>query len=291
MKKPRFAIIGARKSPNTMDLVEEIKNKGLECELMHQKEMVFEVANDGDFVVRHGGLDLDEFDIFIFRTYAKTLNDSLILAEKLVSDGKTVIDAALGKTFVLSKMFEASKMAQNGILYPQTVRCVNFEETGSRVENMPFPVIVKPVDGRQGQGVAKLDNFEELSDFLTKEAGEWMIQEYVPITYDIRVFVVGGKAIGAMKRYIAEGDFRSNIALGAKSEQVEMTQEQKDLAERAADAMSYDIAGIDLIETNKGLMVLEANSGPQWQGFKKTTGINPAKKIIEYVLEKYNSKN
>ncbi|MFC1645294.1 RimK family alpha-L-glutamate ligase [Patescibacteria group bacterium] len=290
MKKPRFAIIGARKSPNTMDLVDEITGKGFEYELMHQREMIFKVDGEGKMIVEWSGKNLDDFDIFIFRTYSKYLSDSLILAEKLVSDGKIVIDSALGKVYVNGKMFEASKMAQNNISYPRTLKYVDFSESKEKLLEFPFPIIAKPTDGRQGQGVTKLDDFNEASSFLEKQAGDWMIQEYVPIAFDIRVFVVGGEVLGAMKRYLAEGDFRSNIALGAKSEQVDVSPELEKMALDATKAMSYDVAGVDIIESERGLMVLEVNSGPQWQGFKKTTGVNPAKNIIEYALEKYNSK-
>jgi len=287
MKKLKFVVIGAAESENTKDLKEAAESKGHECVLMHQSQLVF-VTNEGEKMkVIHDGEDLEDFDVFIFRTYSKYLPDSLILADKLLKDGKVVIDNALGKTFVLSKMFEASRMSRNNILYPNTFKFVDFAKTKKLLSGASFPVIAKPVDGRQGRGVTKLENMEDACEFLEKQEGDWMVQEYIPIKFDVRVFVVGNKALGAMKRHLVEGDFRSNIALGAKSEQVELTSELKKLAVNATKAMDYDVAGVDIIEKDGELMVLEVNSGPQWQGFKKATGINPADEIVRYAVSRH----
>ena len=103
---------------------------------------------------------------------------------------------------------------------------------------------------------------------------------------DLRVFIVGDTVLGAIRRYVIEGDIRSNASLGAKSEAVELTEEMVTLAKKATIAIGYEVAGVDLAETSTGYSILEVNHTPQWQAFKKSTGINPADHIVRYALKK-----
>lgn len=141
--------------------------------------------------------------------------------------------------------------------------------------------------GQKGQGIVKIDNKKQAYNFFKKNHKGYLLQEYLEIDSDIRIFVVNSKILGAMKRFIIPGDFRSNASLGARVEQVNPTKEMIDLAKRAVKAMKYEIAGVDIVTYKGKFYVIEVNSTPQWQKFKKVTGINPAKHIIDYSLEKY----
>ena len=115
----------------------------------------------------------------------------------------------------------------------------------------------------------------------------YMIQEFVKYSkgQDIRVFVVGGKIVGTMMRKARKGEFRSNIELGGKSSIVEITEEEKDIALRAVQALDLDYGGVDLIRSKNGPVVLEVNSNPGFKELEKATGVDIAGIIVEYAIE------
>jgi len=289
MNKLSFVIIGPE-TENTADLVREIEKKGHLSYVVKLSNIFLEFDN-GIFKALWKNRDFFDFDIFILRGYNKNLLFAQILAQELLARKKTVIDETVGKRFVSSKIYEASMLAQNKINHPKTWQAVSFSSYKRILEKISFPVIAKPVDGQKGQGIEKIENREQYFSFFAKNRKGYLCQEFLKIGYDIRVFVVNGKALGAMKRHIIPGDYRSNASLGAKAEKIDLTEELESLALKAAKVMDYEIAGVDIIEHNKKLYVLEINSAPQWQKFKEVTGINPAEAIIGYSLDKHKKKN
>ena len=114
-----------------------------------------------------------------------------------------------------------------------------------------------------------------------------IVQEFIKESKgaDIRAFVVDGKVVGAMKRQGKEGEFRSNLHRGGSSRIIELTDEERETAIRAAETVGLGIAGVDLLQSARGPLVLEVNSSPGLQGIETTTETNIAGIIIQY-LEK-----
>ena len=100
---------------------------------------------------------------------------------------------------------------------------------------------------------------------------------------DIRAFVVDGEVVGAMKRQGKEGEFRSNLHRGGTAMQIELTEEEKDTAIRAAAAVGLGVAGVDMLQSARGPLVLEVNSSPGLEGIERATGVDIAGKIISYI--------
>jgi ribosomal protein S6--L-glutamate ligase len=100
---------------------------------------------------------------------------------------------------------------------------------------------------------------------------------------DIRVIIVNGSIVGAMKRQGKEGEFRSNLHRGGKATMINLSREEKAVALKAAKAMGLAIAGVDMLQSNRGPMVLEVNSSPGLEGIEKSTGLDIAGRIVEYV--------
>ena len=150
-------------------------------------------------------------------------------------------------------------------------------------------MIIKTAEGRQGKGVFKVDSKVELEkavEELPQESPAFVVREFIPNDGDIRIFTIGYKAIGAMKRTPREGDFRSNISQGGSGEPYELDKypEIKELAEKVSKITKTEIAGVDIIihkETGKPY-ILEVNPGPQFTGLEKYTGVNAAGEIIKY---------
>ena len=105
---------------------------------------------------------------------------------------------------------------------------------------------------------------------------------------DLRVFVVGDKVLGAMKRRAKDGSFKANITRGGVGENYTLTPEIEDMALRVARSLDLEVAGVDLLFGKEGFLVCEANSAPGFEGFEHATGINVAKEIIDYARSKVN---
>jgi ribosomal protein S6--L-glutamate ligase len=150
------------------------------------------------------------------------------------------------------------------------------------------PVIIKILEGTHGNGVILADTYlSALSTIETlKTAGvKFLLQEYIKESKgtDLRVIVVGGKVVSAMKRQSKEGDFRSNLHRGGSSAKINLSYEEENIALRAAKAMKLGVCGIDIRQSSRGPLVLEINSSPGLEGIEKTTEVNISEKIISYI--------
>ena len=162
----------------------------------------------------------------------------------------------------------------------------NLEYLLSNFKNQP--IIIKILEGTHGNGVILAETYlNALSTIETlKIAGvKFLLQEYIKESNgsDLRIFVVGGEVVAAMKRKSKSGDFRSNLHRGGSSLNVKLTYEEENVALKAAKAVQLDVCGIDILQSKKGPLVLEINSSPGLEGIEKTTGINISKKIISYI--------
>lgn len=181
-------------------------------------------------------------------------------------------------------------LSKEGLGMPKTA-FTNFSKGGEKqlVEHVGgAPLIIKLLEGTQGLGVVLAE---------TKKAGQSVIeafhglkariivQEFIKEARgaDIRAFVVNGKVVGAMKRQGAEGEFRSNLHRGGKAEVIKLSRSERTAALNAAKALGLDIAGVDMLQSDRGPLILEVNSSPGLEGIEKATGINIASKIVEYI--------
>lgn len=151
--------------------------------------------------------------------------------------------------------------------------------------------IVKPIFGSQGEGIFKLESSQpDLKPKLTallKERGVLYLQEFVPNPgRDIRVFVIGEEAIGAIYRVSRSGSFISNLSQGGTPVACEVTEEMQELAVRATKAVGADFAGVDLIEGEEGLFLLEVNATPSGKGINRVCGIDVTERIVELLFER-----
>lgn len=293
MKKEKvsFAIIGGRKGEHINDLVEEITKCGHEATHINIKELII-VSSESGFDILYKDSSILDFDVFILRSAFRSLkNEMCMIANFLLKNNKTIIDAVVGENYIAGKMYESYLLSQAGIASPLTMQ-IFVDENKSKVSGkMKFPIIAKPIVGSKGRGVQKINDMEELEKFkVIEDTDKFLFQEYIPIAYDIRVFVVGSEALGAMKRIVGKDDFRSNASLGAAVEKIELTDSLKNIAISATRAYRYEVAGVDIVIHGGREYVLEVNNAPQWMAFKKVVGINPAEAIVKYCINKYNNK-
>jgi [lysine-biosynthesis-protein LysW]--L-2-aminoadipate ligase len=130
---------------------------------------------------------------------------------------------------------------------------------------------------------ALLEHEEALGDGLHRIH---YVQEYVDKpSRDLRVVVVGGRVVAAIYRYAPSGEWRTNVAMGGRAEPCRLSVEAEDLALRACEALSVEVAGVDLMEGGRGLVVNEVNPTVEFKGASQATGVDVAGAIVEYLME------
>lgn len=150
------------------------------------------------------------------------------------------------------------------------------------------PCVVKLLEGTQGIGVLLAENHKAaksvIEAFLKLEANI-LVQEFIKESKgaDVRAFVVDGQVVGAMKRQAKEGEFRSNLHRGGTASLIKLTAEERSTAIKAAKKLGLGIAGVDLLQSDRGPLVMEVNSSPGLEGIEGATGVDIAGKIIEYI--------
>jgi ribosomal protein S6--L-glutamate ligase len=160
-----------------------------------------------------------------------------------------------------------------------------------------YPVVVKQVSGRVGQGVFLVqdEHRARLILHLNLETSKGMlVQKFIPLEnrQDIRVLVIGGQVAGAMKLRPPKGDFRANFHLSKQSWPVDLQPEWEEIALRAADTLGLEIAGVDLIVDQHGeVNVIEVNYTPGFSGLEAATGLDIAGRIIDYIAETYGKRH
>ncbi|HEY9887448.1 MAG TPA: 30S ribosomal protein S6--L-glutamate ligase [Candidatus Obscuribacterales bacterium] len=187
-------------------------------------------------------------------------------------------------------------LARRGIGLPVTGFAHSTQDIDGLIELVGgAPLVIKLLEGTQGIGVVLAETYQAAKSVIEAFRGldaNILVQEYIKEAKgaDIRCFVLGDKVIAAMKRQGAPGEFRSNLHRGGSATKIRLTPEERSTAIRAAKAMGLRIAGVDLLRSNHGPVVMEVNSSPGLEGIEKYTGVDVAGKIIGYI-EKHAGPN
>jgi ribosomal protein S6--L-glutamate ligase len=157
------------------------------------------------------------------------------------------------------------------------------------------PLIIKLLEGTQGLGVVLADTnnaAKSVIEGFSALKANILVQEFIKEAggTDLRAIVVNGKVVAAMKRSGVEGEFRSNLHQGGSAQAIELSKREKATAIKAAKAMGLGVAGVDMLPSSRGPLVMEVNSSPGLEGIEKSTEIDVAGKIIEYLELKYEKK-
>jgi RimK family alpha-L-glutamate ligase len=173
---------------------------------------------------------------------------------------------------------------------PKTVICENPDDALASFEDLGGDVVIKPLYGSKGIGISRLSDkgFAENVIYSLAELNHvFYLQEFVEHqNRDIRVLVLGNKAIAGM--YRVSDNWKTNIHAGAHVEPIELSEELRTIAIKSAQVTKTEIAGVDIIETEKGFQVLEVNSIPGFTALQKVTDINLSSEIIEFFLNNAN---
>lgn len=183
-------------------------------------------------------------------------------------------------------------LARNGIGLPVTGCAHSTKDVEGLINSVGgAPLVVKLLEGTQGIGVVLAETHKAAASVIEAFRGleaNILVQEYIKEAggADVRCFVVGGRVIAAMERRARSGEFRSNLHRGGTATKARLTPEERSTAVRAAKAMGLNVAGVDILRSNHGPVVMEVNSSPGLEGIERATSVDVAGKIIEF-LEKH----
>ena len=186
-------------------------------------------------------------------------------------------------------------LAKNGIPVPDTAMSWNYENLDNFLKNFgKHPAVIKLLNSTHGEGVFKSESINTsatLMEAFLKLNHDVFIQKFIEESSgtDIRAFVVGNRVVAAMKRTAQKDEFRSNIHRGAVGFPIQLTKEEINIAKESARLMGLQIAGVDIMRSKKGPLVIEVNASPGLEGIETTTKINISNQIIKYV--EYKLKN
>src|SRR5210317_526614 len=158
------------------------------------------------------------------------------------------------------------------------------------------PFVIKLLEGTQGRGVVLTETMGaaiSAIETMKKIDANILIQEFISEANgeDICAIVVGDEVVASMKRIARPGEFRCNVHLGARVEEYKLTDQEKESAIKAAKVLGLSVAGVDLIQSNRGPLVLEVNSSPGLEGIEKASGVDVADKIIEFLENEHNNRD
>ena len=179
-------------------------------------------------------------------------------------------------------------LAKAGIPVPNTILGGYYDAELVLKKFKDTPVIIKILEGTHGQGVILSEsNQNALATVETLQASnvKFILQEYIAESKgaDIRAIVVDGVIVAAMRRQCKAGDFRSNLHRGGTSESLQLSYEEESVALKAAKTFRLGVCGVDILQSDRGPLVLEVNSTPGLEGIETTTGKNISKSIIGYL--------
>lgn len=187
------------------------------------------------------------------------------------------------------KLRSLQVLARAGLGLPKTVFTNYSKNTGDVIKHVgDAPLVIKLLEGTQGLGVVLVDSnnaAESVIEAFNGLKARVIVQEFIKEAKgaDIRAFVVDGVVVGAMKRQGKEGEFRSNLHRGGTAEIIELSEEEENAAIKAARVMGLGVAGVDMLQSERGPLILEVNSSPGLEGIESATGKDVANSIIRYI--------
>ncbi|TAL50198.1 RimK family alpha-L-glutamate ligase [Patescibacteria group bacterium] len=239
----------------------------------------------------HDGKLLPAFDVIISRPNFIEEPSLRTYAIQLLKDaGYPIVNGNVGFTWAKNKLTQHILFTEHHLPCPRWSIARKPDDAVVMAKKIGFPSIVKVAFGTHGKGVLLAKDEESLwpiVDYLgIRDGNPVIIEEFIAEakSSDLRAFVIGGKVVAAMQRTAGEGDMRANTSNGGIGSIVELSEEERALAIRAADIFGLEIAGVDLIRSKRGTLILEINANPGFKELEAVTGLSIARKIIDYAV-------
>ena len=285
----RIAILSRNKSLySTQRLTEAAKERGHEVRVVDALRCYMNIATHHP-EIHYRGEQLEGYDAVIPRIGASITFYGTAVVRQFEMMDVSSINESVAISRSRDKLRSLQLLSRKGIGLPVT----GFAHSPDDIEDLlkmvgGTPVVIKLLEGTQGIGVVLAETQKAAESVIEAFLGlkaHILVQEYIKEAggADIRCFVIGDKVVAAMKRQAGEGEFRSNLHRGGSASTIRITPEERSTAVRAARIMGLNVAGVDLLRSNHGPVVMEVNSSPGLEGIEEATGKDVAGLIIQFI--------
>jgi ribosomal protein S6--L-glutamate ligase len=275
---------------STRRLVEACTNRGHEAQVINHKRCYMNIAAHNPSV-HYNGAALTGFDAIIPRIGASVTFYGTAVVRQFEMMGVYSLNESVAISRSRDKLRALQLLSRKGVGLPVTGFANSPGDTTDLLNLVQgAPVVIKLLEGTQGVGVVLAETRKAAESVIEAFRGlnaNFLVQEFIKEAggADLRCFVIGEKVVAAMKRQAKEGEFRSNLHRGGTADLVKLTPEERSTAVRAARIMGLNVAGVDMLRSNHGAVVMEVNSSPGLEGIETATGRDVASMIIAF-LEK-----
>ena len=273
---------------STRRLVEAARERGHSVRVLDPLRCYMRISTDG-FDMHYKGAHIAGYHAVVPRIGASVTRYGCAVLRQFELMGSYTPNSAAAIARARDKLRCHQLLAAQGIGLPVTVFGDNPDDTVDLLSMLgPPPHVIKLNEGTQGAGVMlteKLSASRGVIETLRGLYAHFLVQEFIAEAKgaDLRCFVVGSQVVAAMRRQAPKGDFRSNLHRGGSAHAVKVSKAEVDAAVRAAQVLGLGVAGVDLIRSKRGPLVLEVNSSPGLEGIEAASGVDVAGRIIEYV--------
>lgn len=274
---------------STRRLVEAVRDRGHSVRVLDPLRCYMRIGSDG-FGMHYKGRPIAGYAAVIPRIGASITRYGSAVLRQFELMGSITPNPSNAVLIARDKLRAHQMLAAQGIGLPNTVFGDNPDDTDDLLSMLgPPPHVIKLNEGTQGAGVMlteKLSASRGVIEALRGLYAHFLVQEFIGEARgsDLRCLVVGNRVVGAMRRTAPKGDFRSNLHRGGTARAIKATREEQAVAVRAAAVLGLGVAGVDLIRSRRGPLVLEVNASPGLEGIEHATGVDIAGLIIDQVL-------
>jgi ribosomal protein S6--L-glutamate ligase len=283
----RIAILSAGDGWHVQDLLRAARTYGVDAESVNFRRLQARVGAGANHVL--------QADRVLVRTMPPGSLEQVVFRmdalHRLQAAGVRVLNPPRAVETCVDKYLATAQLAAAGLPVPPTIVCQHADDAMEAFEVLGRDVVVKPLFGAEGRGMVRLTD-EEVAwrTFRTLEHLQAVlyVQQFIPHDgWDLRAFVLGSRVLAAMRRH-ANGDWRTNVAQGGRTESISLTVEEEKLALQAAAVVQAPVCGVDLLQGKDGRRyVLEVNAVPGWRALAPVAGIDVAAALIRYLCEEY----
>ncbi|MGD8379000.1 MAG: 30S ribosomal protein S6--L-glutamate ligase [Gammaproteobacteria bacterium] len=276
---------------STRRLVDAGRERGHEMRVIDPLRCYMNIASHNP-EVHYKGAKIDPLDALIPRIGASITFYGTAVLRQFEMMGVFPLNESVAITRSRDKLRSIQLLSRKGIGLPVTGFAHSPDDTEDLLKLVGgAPTVIKLLEGTQGVGVVLAETRQAAESVIDAFRGldaHFLVQEYIREAggCDIRCFVIGEKVVASMMRRAREGDFRSNLHRGGSAQLIRITPEERSTAVRAAKIMGLNVAGVDIMRSNHGPVVLEVNSSPGLEGIEAASGKDIAGSIIQY-LEKH----
>ncbi|MBT8073596.1 MAG: 30S ribosomal protein S6--L-glutamate ligase [Xanthomonadales bacterium] len=273
---------------STKRLVEAAKERGHEVAVINHKRCYMNITSHRPDV-HYKGEPVMKLDAIIPRIGASISFYGTAVVRQFEMMGVYSVNESVAITRSRDKLRASQLLARRGIGLPVTGFANSPDDTDDLLDFVGgAPVVIKLLEGTQGVGVVLAETKKAAESVIEAFRGlgaNFMVQEFIKEAggSDIRCLVIGDKVVAAMKRQGKEGEFRSNLHRGGSASLIRITPEERSTAVRSAKVMGLNVAGVDLLRSNHGPVVLEVNSSPGLEGIENATNKDVAGMVIEFI--------